>query len=61
MGARIYSLIVVSRITTDELREAVLDEGTFVSWDSDPLQLPISQAYERNLADAREASGRDEE
>ncbi|MDT5218976.1 MAG: acyl-CoA carboxylase subunit beta, partial [Mycobacterium sp.] len=60
MGASVYSLVVVSRITTDELREAVLDEGSFVSWDREPLQVPISQAYARNLADAREASGRDE-
>ncbi|MDT5136356.1 MAG: acyl-CoA carboxylase subunit beta [Mycobacterium sp.] len=60
MGASVYSLVAVSRITTDELREAVLDEGSFVSWDREPLQVPISQAYARNLADAREASGRDE-
>ncbi|OBK24061.1 acetyl-CoA carboxyl transferase [Mycobacterium asiaticum] len=50
----------MSRITTDELREAVLDDGSFVSWDSEPLQLPISEMYERELADARAASGRDE-
>jgi acetyl-CoA carboxylase carboxyl transferase subunit beta len=50
----------VSRITTDQLRTAVLDEGSFVSWDSEPLAIPINDAYARELADAREASGLDE-
>ncbi|WP_251981893.1 hypothetical protein, partial [Mycobacterium tuberculosis] len=26
----------MSRITTDQLRHAVLDRGSFVSWDSEP-------------------------
>lgn len=60
MGARIYSLVPVSRITTDQLRDAVLDEGSFFSWDTQPLALPVSSAYARELADARAASGRDE-
>lgn len=60
MGARIYSLVTVSRITTDQLRDAVLDEGSFVSWDTQPLALPVSSAYARELADAHAASGRDE-
>lgn len=50
----------MSRITTDQLREAVLDEGSFISWDSDPLRLPISPSYARELAAARDATGRDE-
>jgi acyl-CoA carboxylase subunit beta len=50
----------VSRITTDQLRDAVLDEGSFVSWDSERLALPVSEAYARELADARAATGRDE-
>jgi len=50
----------VSRITTDQLRDAVLDEGSFVSWDRQPLPLPISDSYARELADARAATGRDE-
>jgi len=50
----------VSRITTDQLRDAVLDEGSFVSWDRQPLALPISDSYARELADARAATGRDE-
>ncbi len=50
----------MSRITTDQLRDAVLDEGSFVSWDSAPLAVPVSESYARELADARETSGRDE-
>jgi acetyl-CoA carboxylase carboxyl transferase beta subunit len=50
----------VSRITTDQLRDAVLDEGSFVSWDSAPLAVPVSESYARELDDARETSGRDE-
>ena len=50
----------MSRITTDQLRDAVLDEGSFVSWDRQPLALPISDSYAQELADAREATGRDE-
>jgi acetyl-CoA carboxylase carboxyl transferase subunit beta len=50
----------VSHITTDELRAAVLDEGSFVSWDSDPPAVPVSESYARELADARAATGRDE-
>lgn len=50
----------MSRITIDQLRDAVLDEGSFVSWDVDPLPVPMSSGYARELADARTASGRDE-
>ncbi len=50
----------MSRITTDQLRDAVLDEGSFVSWDSERLVLPVSESYARELADARAATGRDE-
>jgi acyl-CoA carboxylase subunit beta len=50
----------VSRITTDQLRDAVLDEGSFVSWDADPLAVPVSESYAKELANARAATGRDE-
>ncbi|PJE03511.1 carboxyl transferase domain-containing protein [Mycobacterium sp.] len=50
----------MSRITTDQLRDAVLDEGSFVSWDIEPLPVALSDDYARELADARAASGRDE-
>ena len=50
----------MTRITTGQLQDAVLDEGSFVSWDSAPLTLPVSDSYARELADARAATGRDE-
>ncbi|WP_134430528.1 carboxyl transferase domain-containing protein [Mycobacterium ulcerans] len=50
----------MSRITTDQLRDAVLDEDSFISWDTPPLEVPISESYARDLADARAATGRDE-
>lgn len=50
----------MSRITTDQLRDAVLDEGSFISWDSEPLTVPVSKQYARELAEARAATGRDE-
>ncbi len=50
----------MSRIGTDELRDAVLDEGTFISWDTTPLVVPTNASYARELADARATSGRDE-
>ena len=50
----------MSRIGTDELRDAVLDEGSFISWDTAPLTVPTTAAYARELVAARAASGRDE-
>ena len=50
----------MTRITTEQLRDAVLDDGSFVSWDSDPLAVPMSESYARDLAGARAATGRDE-
>jgi acyl-CoA carboxylase subunit beta len=50
----------VTHITTEQLRDAVLDEGSFVSWDRDPMAVPVSESYARELADARAATGRDE-
>jgi acyl-CoA carboxylase subunit beta len=50
----------VSRITTDQLRDAVLDEGSFASWDSPPLELPVAESYAWELAEAQRATGRDE-
>lgn len=42
------------------LRDAVLDEGSFVSWDSPPLDVAADDGYRRDLADARAATGLDE-
>jgi acyl-CoA carboxylase subunit beta len=50
----------VTRITTEQLQDAVLDEGSFISWDRNPLPLPVSESYARELADARAATGLDE-
>jgi acetyl-CoA carboxylase carboxyl transferase beta subunit len=50
----------VSRITTDQLRDAVLDQGSFVSWDRTPLAVPVTESYARELAAARSATGLDE-
>ncbi len=38
----------------------MLDEGSFLSWDSAPPPLPLSESYERELAEARAATGLDE-
>ncbi len=50
----------MSRIGTDELRDAVLDDGSFLSWDASPIAVPTDEPYARELADARAATGRDE-
>ncbi|MEY8014683.1 carboxyl transferase domain-containing protein [Mycobacterium servetii] len=50
----------MSRITAGQLRDAVLDEGSFLSWDGAPPPLPLSESYERELAEARAATGLDE-
>jgi acyl-CoA carboxylase subunit beta len=55
----------VSRIGTGELRDAVLDAGSFVSWDSAPVQVAHSpraggDSYADELARARAATGIDE-
>ncbi|OPX06637.1 carboxyl transferase domain-containing protein [Mycobacterium sp. AT1] len=50
----------MSRIGAMTLRDAVLDEGSFVSWDSPPLDVAADDGYRRDLADARAATGLDE-
>ncbi|WP_033723010.1 acetyl-CoA carboxylase carboxyltransferase subunit beta, partial [Mycobacterium avium] len=50
----------MSRITAGQLRDAVLDENSFLRWDSEPLAVPVSAAYAQELADARAATGLDE-
>ncbi|ORB14830.1 acetyl-coenzyme A carboxylase carboxyl transferase subunits beta/alpha [Mycobacterium noviomagense] len=44
----------------DKLRDAVLDDGSFVSWDTAPTPVPTSESYARELAAARAATGIDE-
>ncbi|MEO6794263.1 MAG: carboxyl transferase domain-containing protein [Mycobacterium sp.] len=50
----------MSRTGADELRDAVLDRGSFISWDVEPLAVPVSAGYAAELAAARAATGRDE-
>jgi acetyl-CoA carboxylase carboxyl transferase subunit beta len=50
----------VGRIGALALRDAVLDEGSFVSWDSTPLDVGAYAEYRRELADAKAATGLDE-
>ncbi|MDT5092422.1 MAG: acyl-CoA carboxylase subunit beta [Mycobacterium sp.] len=42
------------------LRDAVLDEGSFVSWDTAPLDVAPEAEYARELAAARASTGSDE-
>jgi len=50
----------VSRIRASELRDEVLDAGSFVSWDATPLSVATGPGYARELATACECSGVDE-
>ncbi len=50
----------MSRIGTDDLRDAVLDEGSFKSWDTTTPAVPVAEAYARELAAARAVTGHDE-
>ena len=50
----------MSRIPAAALRDAVLDDGSFVSWDSSPPDVAADDGYARDLADARAATGLDE-
>lgn len=50
----------VRHLNATELLDAVVDQGSFVSWDTEPEQPDISDEYARDLAKARERSGADE-
>ncbi|KUI28451.1 acetyl-CoA carboxyl transferase [Mycobacterium sp. IS-1496] len=50
----------MSRIGALELRDAVLDEGSFRSWDSAPLDVATTDSYRDELAAAAQATGLDE-
>jgi acetyl-CoA carboxylase carboxyl transferase beta subunit len=50
----------VSRIGARELRDAVLDAGSFRSWDATPLAVAMTDGYRRELAAAQAATGLDE-
>jgi acetyl-CoA carboxylase carboxyl transferase subunit beta len=50
----------VSRIGAVALRDAVLDGGSFISWDTTPLDVHPDASYRSELADARAKTGLDE-
>ncbi|TQJ34803.1 acetyl-CoA carboxylase carboxyl transferase subunit beta [Arthrobacter sp. SLBN-122] len=50
----------VRHLNAAELLEAVVDAGSFVSWDTEPEQPEVSEEYAQDLAKARERSGVDE-
>jgi acetyl-CoA carboxylase carboxyl transferase beta subunit len=50
----------VSRIGALELRDAVLDAGSFRSWDTAPLTVATNESYRRELAHASAETGLDE-
>ncbi len=50
----------VRHLKATELLDAVVDPGSFVSWDAEPEQPALSEEYARDLARARERSGADE-
>jgi len=54
------SLICVSRISAQQLRDTVLDPGSFLSWDVSPPQVAMSAQYQAELTAARVATGLDE-
>ncbi|MBB2990844.1 acetyl-CoA carboxylase carboxyl transferase subunit beta [Mycolicibacterium iranicum] len=50
----------MSRIRALDLRDALLDEGSFVSWDDPPLGVATSAEYRQELDAAHAATGLDE-
>ncbi|HEX7428319.1 MAG TPA: carboxyl transferase domain-containing protein, partial [Mycobacterium sp.] len=50
----------MSRISALELRTAVLDDGSFRSWDAPPVPVVASDEYRRELDEAAAATGLDE-
>ncbi|MGV0793123.1 carboxyl transferase domain-containing protein [Mycolicibacterium sp. XJ1819] len=50
----------MSRIGALQLRDAVLDAGSFRSWDTEPLQVAATDSYRRELAAAAAKTGLDE-
>lgn len=50
----------MSRTGAEELRDALLDSASFLSWNEEPLAVPLDDQYAADLAAARAATGRDE-
>ncbi|MFC4117326.1 carboxyl transferase domain-containing protein [Nonomuraea zeae] len=51
---------MIRRLTARELIDALLEEGTFDTWDIEPVDVDPDQAYAADLAAARERTGLDE-
>ena len=50
----------MSRIGALQLRDSVLDQGSYRSWDAPPLEVDAGEAYRQELAAAKTATGLDE-
>ena len=50
----------MSRIGALRLRDTLLDDGSYLSWDGSPLEVATSSTYRSELAAARSATGLDE-
>ena len=50
----------MARTSARELCDLILDDGSFVSWDTEPLAVPAGPEYAAELAAARAATGCDE-
>lgn len=50
----------VRHLNATELLDIVVDDGSFISWDTPAQQPPVNEDYARDLAKARERSGTDE-
>lgn len=50
----------IRHLRATELLDIVVDEGSFISWDTPAQQPPVNEDYARDLAKARERSGTDE-
>lgn len=50
----------VRHLNAAELLEAVVDDGSFISWDTPALEQTVNEDYARDLSRARERSGTDE-
>jgi len=49
-----------ARLSATELIDLVLDDGSWVSWDTPPQRGPVSESYAAELAAAQEKTGLDE-
>jgi acetyl-CoA carboxylase carboxyl transferase subunit beta len=49
-----------TRTSAAEILDAILDGGSFVSWDSTPIDVAPNASYAADLTKAREKSGVDE-